>query len=203
MKLIIVAVIAVLLCLVGAFSLLSKDDVTPRAEDISVSNATTTAGARDAEVEARSSLRAARPDRQTISDSYRFTKNLKLTDVPPELHAKSAIEVSATDSAALILKAGTKEFTVPLSSDRIAKLAINKVIERSETDTSLMGSVAGADRSHFSIRFMDGVLKSGTIKFYENGDLYHIKATEGGNLMVSLEDPDIPQDQCGCASGTH
>jgi len=121
---------------------------------------------------------------------------LSLSELPAELHAKSAIEIEVTDGTAV--RYNTDSFLLPLPDKGDVSLKVFKTVKKSDGRLVLFGRLASGERSHFSLLFEQGVLKSGSVTFFDTQDQYLVSSIEVGRLVVTLTDPDIEIPQCGC-----
>lgn len=168
----------------------------------SITKGKTSTSSLDAEITTDLRRVSINADHQVASSSYRFSKNLALTNIPTNLHAISAVEILAPDQVSSLLEGKTKEFTIPLSSDQNAKLSITKVVEGDENDILLVGNVIDSHvASYFDMKFVGGILESGIINLFGTDDIYRIRVMEEGHLIVALQDPKIPLGRCSCCSG--
>ena len=141
-------------------------------------------------------------DDQIKVAGYRFYKNLPLDQVPKELHSKSAIEVKGRDIGKLLTSSGAS-ISFPLTEHRLVNLQVSKIVRQSENDLAVFGKTDTAEKSHFKMIFKNNSLISGTITFFESGDLHIIKKIEHNRIISALVDPDIDIRACGCDPATH
>lgn len=128
-----------------------------------------------------------------------FQKTVRLRDIPKELHAKSAILISAHENLLETLSSADGVFSFPLEERKSADYKVTKVIENGDLSI-FMGQLADGERSHFKLVLQDGVLHSGTFHALDKNEQYILSTQQDKSLLLSLVDPEIDLPTCGCES---
>lgn len=126
-------------------------------------------------------------------DGINYLGPIAVTELPSELHAKSAIQISGS------LGSEVESFSIPISSHARIDLAVSKTVEKSPGRVVLFGGLSNGEKSHYSFVLNQGALASGNLILFESNEHYRIVSLPDGRLVVSRTDPNFETPLCGCA----
>jgi len=126
-------------------------------------------------------------------------RSVALPQIPQELHALSAIELSHKGSFAEVSSLSKKTVSFPLNTVEAIDLSIKKSVTNGGRDI-VIGSVEGHEKSSFQLIFRDGELSAGHVHFFETNEHYKVSTTADWSLLVSLNDSDRDLSTCGCTA---